>query len=302
MADYRALVRRVPAVRDYLRHRRWVRRGDVVAYAPDLSCPAFRTDAAGFRLSVCGGEVLGIAAVLAAPRPVLVMGSSHVFGFGLASDADTLPSRLSERLGLPCANVSFPEADTRTLHAVLVNVLARGCRPAAVVLLTGGDFTRHAFGLRADPVFGSPNVEDARPPAGAEEARRLGAASLGAALGASMLWTRAAVELCRARGVPVVLGADTTFMEKPVPDALEAECGLGQAGGASQLWRFDHQRRHGAAFYAARETLAAELGVPLAGPDPAAMTYVDEYHYREDGIARFADAVLPAVEGAMARG
>ena len=302
MADYRALARRHPAVRDYLKHRRWVRRGDVVAYAPNLACDAFRTDPAGFRLSVHDGRDHGIAATLAAPRHALVLGSSHVFGFGLASDAETLPSRLSERLEMPCANVSFPEADTRTLHGVLTNILSRGTRPAVVVLLTGGDFTRHAFALTADPVFGSPNVEDARPPPDGDAARRMGAASLDAALSASMLWTRAAVGLCRAHRVPVVLGGDRTFMEKPMPDEAEDSCGLGTAGGPSQLWRFDHQRRHGAAFYAARRGLADELGVALAGPDPATMTYIDEYHYRAEGIERFADALSPALGDAMAGG
>ena len=299
MADFRALVRHVPAVRDYLRHRRWVRRGDVVAYAPDLACPSFTTDAAGFRRGVLGGRPHGIAECMAAPRHALVLGSSHVFGFGLASDAETLPSCLGARLGLPCANIAFPEADTRTLHAVLVNVLSRGARPAAVVLLTGGDFTRHAFGLSADPVFGSPNVEDARAPADEAAARAAGAASLGAALAASTLWTRAVAALCRAHGVPLILGVDVTFMEKPAPDAQEAACGLGQAGGPTQRIRFDHQRRHGAAFYAARRALAGELDLPLAGPDAADMLFIDEYHYRAASMEAFADILAPAVEGAL---
>jgi len=49
MANYRTVVRYFPAAQDYLQQRKWVRRGDVLAYAPRAQTPSFSTDEFGFR-------------------------------------------------------------------------------------------------------------------------------------------------------------------------------------------------------------------------------------------------------------
>jgi len=55
----------------------------------------------------------------------LVLGSSHLFGFGLKSNAETLPSRLSERFGFPFIGIVYPEADTRTLDPLCFDSCAK---------------------------------------------------------------------------------------------------------------------------------------------------------------------------------
>ena len=58
MANYQAIMRLRPEVRDFIRHRRWVHRGDVIAYGPKIACDSFSTDGAGFRHSTLGAETL----------------------------------------------------------------------------------------------------------------------------------------------------------------------------------------------------------------------------------------------------
>jgi hypothetical protein len=44
MANYRTLLRYFPVAQDYLNQRKWIRRGDVLAYAPWAQTPSFSTD------------------------------------------------------------------------------------------------------------------------------------------------------------------------------------------------------------------------------------------------------------------
>ena len=296
MADWRAVMQAHPVVRDYIKNRRWARRGDVVTYAANQENAAFSTDSAGFRHSVFEGQTIGIAQVLNAKRYGLVMGSSHVFGFGLPGNADTLPSQIGAALGMPMGNISFPEADTRTLHAVLTNVLAtHPVKPALIVLFTGGDFTRHAFSAEADPVFGSRNVEDARAAEGVD-LLAAAAASTPRAIAFSRLWTQAVVSLARLTQVPVVLIDDVTFMEKQTPSASEQTSALGQSGAADQQRRFAHQRRFGASFFEMRRNLAAELGVPIMPMSANDTKFIDEFHYDSGSISQTATIFAPHIK------
>ena len=77
------VVRLRPEVREFIRNRKWVHRGDVVAYGPNISCKSFSTDAAGFRHSVFEGKQLGADECATHKRYGLVLGPI----FGLVSGA-----------------------------------------------------------------------------------------------------------------------------------------------------------------------------------------------------------------------
>ena len=147
MANYRAIVRQFPCAVDYLRHAtKWVRRGDVLAYPPLVRTSSFSTDAFGFRHTCFEGREIGIGDIHTYPRVGLVLGSSHVFGFGLSENSETLPSQLSELIGYPFFGIAFPEADTRTLHAALARMAQQFAdRIQHVILIAGGDFTRFCY-------------------------------------------------------------------------------------------------------------------------------------------------------------
>jgi hypothetical protein len=51
MANYEAIMRHYPEVREFVRNRRWVHRGDVLFYGADTKGEHFSTDSAGFRHS-----------------------------------------------------------------------------------------------------------------------------------------------------------------------------------------------------------------------------------------------------------
>jgi hypothetical protein len=65
----------------------------------------FSTDAGGFRHSVFRGETFSVADITRRDRYGLVLGPSSVYGFGLAGNENTMPSRLAEHLGFPFANI-----------------------------------------------------------------------------------------------------------------------------------------------------------------------------------------------------
>jgi hypothetical protein len=184
-----------------------------------------------------------------------VLRPSHLFGFALKANRETLPSRLSERVGYPFLGVVYPEADTRTLHAALLRVLRQaGKRIATVILITGGDFTRYCYVESADPLFGPPMLSiDAR-------AKQVPAdAELASLLHFTCFWTKACGELARDAGVDFSVAEDVTYFEKSNPDAMEAACELGIPRGELQTKRFGLQRRHFAASFAARRRLARDL-------------------------------------------
>jgi lysophospholipase L1-like esterase len=303
MANYQAIMRRLPEVRQFIRNRRWVHRGDIITYGPNIRCDAFSTDGFGFRHSVFGGETLSVRDCLQRERYGLVFGSSNLYGFGLGGNDNTIPSLLAQRFGFPFANVCLPEANSRNLHSLLSAYLARAPHPpAAVVHMSGGDFTNFCYTSIADAVFGSPNIkqiamvqaERGQLPAPDTQIRAL--------LDFTALWTRQIVQACQRRGVPVVLGNDTTFFEKAEPDPGEAEAALGQAVGAAQERQFATHRRFVDAFYARRQGLAERLGVPLAGFGASnSIGFVDEFHYDRDGTRalaeRFGDALAPLLSG-----
>ena len=303
MANYRAIMRHHPEVRDYIRLRKWVNRGEAVFYAPNIESAVLSTDPGGHRNGSWNGARLTLADCLAAERYGLVLGSSNVYGFGVPSDGHTIPSRLGRLLGTRFGNISLPEAHSRNLFAILLGILTRAPRPAAVLLLTGGDFTGWAYSGIADPVFGSPNLlqlervikEQGRPSDPLP--------GLNAMLAASQLWTQAIAQLCRAWRIPFVLGNDTTFFEKDAPEAYDLDCGLGVAASPPQQLQFDMQRTFGPRFYAQRRQLAARLGVALPGPGPSnQIGFVDEFHYDAAGVDALCAAFAPALDEALRHG
>jgi hypothetical protein len=302
MADYRKIARHHPEVRDYIRLRKWVHRGETIAYGPNIEHATLSTDGAGYRNGTWRGKRLALADCLAARRYGLVMGPSNVYGFGVPSDAHTIPSRLGQLVGMRFANIGLPEGHTRSLFAILLDVVMRSPRPpSAVLLLSGGDFTGWAYSGIADPVFGPPNILQIK-----QAADDLGGklpdpvAGSKAMLAASQLWTAAIIQLCRSRKIPLVLGNDTTFFEKREPDDYDRECKLGEPSAPPQKRQFEIHRKLGVLFYQQRQRIAEHFGLPLVGPGPSnRIGFIDEFHYDAPGTDALCADFAPAVEQAL---
>jgi hypothetical protein len=293
MANYRTLVRYFPAAQDYLQQRKWVRRGDVLAYAPGARTPSFSTDDFGFRHTRFKDRDIGIANIEDYERIGFVLGSSHIFGFALGHNGETLPSRLSERFGYPVFGIAYPEADTRTLHATLLRLLRQFAgRTEHVILITGGDFTRYCYVEAADPLFGPPILPvDARfRPAADTEAEFVNF------LPFTSFWTKACGELAEQAGVGFCLGDDITFFEKSTPDATEQACELGVARGEVQQKRFSAHRRHVEASLAARRQVAEACRFKLIRyPEADELLFIDEYHYRAESQGLIAERLAAQI-------
>src|SRR5687768_17568579 len=146
MADLNILMRLRPEYGQFLNQRNLVHRGEVVVFRPNTRTRHFSTDAGGFRHSVLRGEPFAVRDALRREQYGLVLGSSHIFGLGVTGNEHTLPSVLSERFGIPFANASLPEGNSRNLFSLLTVFLGRAPRPPAVVVyFSGGDFTSFCY-------------------------------------------------------------------------------------------------------------------------------------------------------------
>ena len=297
MANYQQIVRLRPEIRAFIRHRRWVHRGDVIAYGANTSCDAFSTDGAGFRHSTLAGRTLAVADVVKADRYGLVMGPSNVYGFGLAGNEHTIPSLLAEKFGFPFANIGLPEGNSRSLFGQLLAITARAPRPPAVVVhISGGDFTSFCYTSIADPVYGPPNLRQVGMVIEERGGRPDAAQQIQPLLAFSSLWIRAIATLCRANHIPLVLGDDTTFFEKPDPSEIELQSELGKPFNPNQAVQFDTHKVYVADYHARRKSLAEVLGVPLAGPGIVNhLGFVDEFHYDRGGTAMLSDDFAAAI-------
>jgi hypothetical protein len=290
-------------VRQFIRNRRWVHRGDVIFYGPNIRCDAFSTDAGGFRHSSFSGETIGVAECIKRDRYGLVLGPSSVYGFGLAGNENTMPSLLAERFGFPFANVGLPEGNSRNLFAILFSIVARAPKPpSAVVHISGGDFTSFCYTSIADPIFGPPNLKQIQMVM-EERGGRVPHAErqMAGLLAFTSLWIRATVDLCHARKIPLVLADDTTFFEKAKPSKNEREFELGKAFNGAQERQFETHKRFVVDYHTRRKVVAEKLGVPLAGPGKTNnMGFVDEFHYDADGTRAlcedFGDALEPLLK------
>lgn len=303
MADYQKIVRLRPEVRDFIRNRRWVHRGEAIAYGPNIRCDAFSTDSLGYRHNVYKGETLSTTDVLRQGRYGLLLGPSNVYGFGCAGNENTMPSLLAEKFGFPFANIGLPEGNSRNLFSILLNMIARSSvKPAVVVHVSGGDFTSFCYTGVADAVFGPPNLKQieivlkergGRPENSDRQMRNL--------LRFSTLWTNAIIDLCKASGVPVALGDDSTFFEKRTPSDLERSCRLGIPSSSSQTVQFETHKRHVDSFWSTRRDLARSRRIPISGPGRVNdLGFVDEFHYDNEGTRSLVDQMSLAIDEVLA--
>ena len=301
MANYQNIVRLRPEVRDFIRNRRWVHRGDVISYGPNIRCESFSTDAAGFRHSVLSGQTLSVQDCLRSEHYGLVLGPSNVYGFGLAGNENTMPSVLAERFGFPFANVGLPEGNSRSLFSLLAAFVARAPRPPAVVVhISGGDYTSFCYTSIADPVFGSPNLLQMQQALKERGGAPPPESQIKPLLAFTTLWIRSIAQFCRMNRIPLVLGNDTTFFEKREPSQIERECGLGKPSNAAQQRQFETHRKFGTQYSRRREEIAKALDVPLAGPGLANdMGFIDEFHYDRDGTRMICDDFARAIESLL---
>jgi hypothetical protein len=245
------------------------------------------------------GETLSVADCAKRERYGIVLGPSSVYAFGLAGNENTMPSLLAERFGFPFANVGLPEGNSRNLFAMLLSLVARAPRPPAAVLhLSGGDFTGFCYTSMADPVFGSPNLKQIKMALEERGGRPSAERQIKPLLAFTSLWIRAIADLCRARKIPLVLGEDVTFFEKAEPSATDLQCELGQPSSQAQERQFATHCQFVRAYHDQRQQVAKALGVPLPGPSFGNdIGFIDEFHYDAQGtrdLCRyFGDALEP---------
>lgn len=302
MANYEKIMRLRPEVREFVRNRRWVHRGDVLFYGPNTKGEHFSTDQGGFRHSVFKGKTLGVPQILEYPRYGLVLGPSSVYGFGLAGNENTIPSVLGDQLGFPFANIGLPEGNSRSLFSLLMATITRAPRrPSAVLHISGGDYTSFCYTSIADPVFGPPNLKQmamvikergGKRPSSDKQIQPL--------LTFTSMWIRAIAELCKSARVPLVLADDTTFFEKLKPSKLEVETELGTPFGKPQELQFETHKKFVIDYHSRRKQVAEKLNVPLVGPGKTNdIGFIDEFHYDRDGTIALVDDYAKGFDGLL---
>ena len=300
MANYEKLTEFWPELADFLENQRKIGlRGDVLTYWPNTRFDSFSTDSAGYRHSTFAGKTYSVADCLHSERYGILLGSSTLFGFGIAGNENTAASIAGERLGFPIANASMPGANSRNLHSLLTGLLSGSeKRPQIVIFLNDGDLGGFCSSSMANPIFGSPNISQQR------TMQKDGAIThpgrdFESLLSFTSLWTSTIAGLCRASDVPLVLIHQKSFFEKAKPTERELQCGLGQVFYGWQEAQFANHRKFNKSFFAHREAMAKELGIPLAGTR-VDITFLDEFHGDKDGTRRVAEAVADKVEEILA--
>lgn len=302
MANYESIMRLRPEVREFVRNRRWVHRGDVLFYGPNTTGEHFSTDHNGFRHSVFQGKTISSADISDYPRYGLVIGPSNVYGFGLAGNENTMGSVLAERFGFPFLNVGLPEGNSRNLFAILLTILTRsGRKPAVVLHLSGGDFTSFCYAGIADPIFGPPNLKQIslvlKERGGKVPDPKT---QINALLTFTGTWIQAMGRLCEQVGIPFVLGEDVTFFEKKKPNKIEAQCDLGEGRTGPQKRQFQIHKDYVRAYHDRRQAVAKSLGVPLPGPSFGNdIGFVDEFHYDKQGTRDLCDYFGQGIESVL---
>ena len=302
MANYETIMRLRPEVREFVRNRRWVHRGDVLFYGANTKGEHFSTDQGGFRHSVFKGKTLGVPEILKYPRYGLVLGPSSVYGFGLAGNENTLPSVLGERLGFPFANIGLPEGNSRSLFSLLMATIARAPRrPSAVLHISGGDYTSFCYTSIADPVFGPPNLKQMAMVMKERGGKRPKSDNqIEPLLTFTATWIRAIAQLCKSARVPLVLADDTTFFEKVSPSEFDKEAELGKPFGKSQELQFETHKKFVEHYHGRRKHVAEKVGVPLVGPGKTnSIGFVDEFHYDREGTLALADDYAKGFDGLL---
>ena len=137
-----------PEVREFVRNRRWVHRGDVVTYGPNIRCDSFSTDGAGYRHSVFRGKTMSAHDCVQSERYGLVLGPSSVYGFGLVGNENAMPSLLAERFGFPFANIGLKATAATCSRPQRIRRQRRARRNQ--LHISGGDFTGFCYTSLAD--------------------------------------------------------------------------------------------------------------------------------------------------------
>ena len=303
MADIKLIAEHYPAMRDLRDSETVGFRGDVLCYWPNLDKPSFSTDAQGFRHSILAGRKYSLVDCTQSPRYGVVLGPSTMFASGFAGNDRTMASRLSERFGFPFANGAMPGGNSRNLNALLVGILAAARQPPAVIILSnGGDLANFCDTGFADPVFGSPNHVQIKAIRDTGLAADLEAA-FSRLLVFTRLWTSMTAGLCKARKIPLVLLHQSTFFEKTEPSAAERHFKLGEPSRRGHQQLFANFRTFNSRFFANRQQLAKELGLPIAGVGLTdRLVFVDEFHLHADSLKLLSDSVGDVIEPLLGGG
>lgn len=290
MANYKAIAQQYPSTLPYLRARIWAREGGILIYRPSQTTIAFSTDAFGFRRSTFEGETTSVERKSSLDKYSLVLGSSHVFGFGLPGNNATFASTFAARLGHPVLNLCLPEANTGDL----VKSLETHIDPAKVdraILFPGGSFTRFCYSGVSSPIDGPPgpqasaeaSFENADAPQMLENLVRY-----------QMRHIARMAEIFAAADVPFYVVDDLTFFEKSEPTEVERLNGLGTPAAPQGQPRFDRHRRTIGTY---REGLFPQLAgkdirvLDFGGVDD--IDFIDEFHYNAQSIGMIVDRLVP---------
>ncbi len=288
MANYKEIAKKHPAVTAYLRARIWARQGDLLTYRPNTQTRFFSIDSLGFRRSVFEGESFSVERSVPQDKYSVVLGSSHVFGFGLPGNEHTLSSRFAAKLGHPTLNVSFPEANTGDVCGAALGRF-KPEKLDTVVLFPGGSFTRFCYTGICSPLDGPPTIH------GRAEHRQMTGTADAPEMFENLLryQKRSILRLARAcskQEIELAVVDEATFFEKSNPTEAEIEAKLGTSPQPQGQERFDRHRRYIGPY---REQLfpalrAENIKILDVGPLHD-IDFIDEFHYDSPSVQRIVD-------------
>jgi len=279
MADYKKITEAHPAVIPYLRARIWSRNGNTLTYRPENNTKAFSTDGLGFRHSKFKGENITVHRSLGGTLFSAVMGSSHVFGFGLPGNEHTSASRFSEKFNHAVLNISLPEANTNDLHGCLrshVNLTDL----QNLIFFPGGSFTRFCYTGLCSPLDGPPALHMMKNVGHSYTGTPDTPAMIDNLIHYQKRHIKRIAETCANADVAFYVVDEMTFFEKETPTEIEVNGDLGMAPQPQGTERFDRHKKYIGKY---RKDLFDDLRTNdikvLDFGSIEDITFIDEFHY-----------------------
>lgn len=287
MANFNIVAQQHPQFELYLRPQLHKKMGDRVVYRPLIQTKFFQTDARGVRRTYFGDDYVSFSRASTAGPFDLLLGSSQVFGSGLADDKETLASQLALNSGRLAFGAAMPEAATAELLRVLQE-FGHPTETKNVFLFPIGSFTRFTITGLANPIDGPPALS--RP--NLDELRKKGLEAntedmFDYLVRYQLKSIRKIAETCELSRIPFFLVSERTFFDKTTATDYEKAAELGTPGDEHQARRFELMRTYSARHReAVFDALKAE-GVKVIDYPPAdELSFIDEFHLDAPSTAR----------------
>ncbi len=298
MANYKTVFEHYPEMRPYMNPQLNMRRGAVMTYRANVQTKQLTTDSRGFRRSIIAGETILVSRISAYDDVDAVLGSSHVFGMGAKSDADTMASRLGEVTNRRVVSLNLPEATTTDLVMAASQVLDPR-RLNKIYLFPGGTFSRFCLLGLSSPMDGPPTTFAYSPEEFEQRVLKVDPGQMfDNFVRYQLKGIRRFATFAKNQDIELVIVSERTFFEKQTPTAYELKAELGTPANKSQEARFERHKAYAGRYLDEVIAPLRDEGLLLIDyPEADTIEFIDEFHPSPAAVGKIAEHLVASISG-----